>query len=289
MAWEALATLDLLPTELLLQIFKHLDAETIIFGLRCVCKRFYSLAMSYDQYKLNFGKIAKKRFHGLCRLIDKNHVKSMVLSSGKRTPNQIALFVSAHRLSDYDHLQAITLHWISTEYLENLLEQIHRTCSIRSLSIRMESQSTCSSTVFAHLSAILAQKNLERLDLELGSHYSDPLTWPADGCSLKYLRWMDSIEYDVFVRSFALHLHCRPSWYKISYCWMNSLSQRMWFTSKCGHSVLRTANCICIGLNICCCWHRVWFISFWIVTETMWSMRRDGKDLSGKIYFSWSD
>ncbi len=72
-------SIENLPVELFHRIFDNLDAQTILFSLRPVCRLFRSIVNSYDRYNLNFKTISKCNFHRLCRLIHPQHLISLTL------------------------------------------------------------------------------------------------------------------------------------------------------------------------------------------------------------------
>ena len=65
----AVASLDTLPVELVYHILGDLDAETIFFSFRKVCKLFYTIVNTYNRYELDLSSISKIDFHRVCRVI----------------------------------------------------------------------------------------------------------------------------------------------------------------------------------------------------------------------------
>jgi hypothetical protein len=72
-------SIENLPVELFHRIFDNLDAQTILFSIRSVCRLFRSVVNSYDRYNLDFKVIFKCNFHRLWQLIQPQHLNSLTL------------------------------------------------------------------------------------------------------------------------------------------------------------------------------------------------------------------
>ncbi|CAF1416602.1 unnamed protein product [Rotaria magnacalcarata] len=84
--------LEALAIEVIYRIFDYLDAETILFSLRCVSKQLYSVAITYNRYELDFRYMLKSDLPVIARIINPENVVSITLSDELRTKNQIKLF-----------------------------------------------------------------------------------------------------------------------------------------------------------------------------------------------------
>jgi hypothetical protein len=123
-----------LPVELLHRIVDHVDTETVFFSFRIVCKYFYAIIGSYNQYKLDFRSITKPAFHRICHLIQPENVVSLILSNDHRTSGQINLFQTLFDLSRFTRLHSLTL--IQTDNTDLTVYSQHiSTCPLVSLSI----------------------------------------------------------------------------------------------------------------------------------------------------------
>ncbi|CAF1200139.1 unnamed protein product [Rotaria sp. Silwood1] len=206
MTTNMMLSLNTLPVELLYRIFDSLDAETILFSIQYVCKRFHLIIINYNRYKLNFKTIFKHSFHQLCRITDPKNIISLILSDDNQTPGQIELFLSLYRIEEYIRLQSVTLMAIEEFYLNIILKHLSSNCSLTSLVIHCELNSVLSTETLLFLSLTIGKNSLRKLDLNLGYTNIDKFEWPLD-CSIQYLRLSNRIRFD----KFCMILHCLPS------------------------------------------------------------------------------
>ncbi|CAF3370408.1 unnamed protein product [Rotaria socialis] len=78
--------------ELVHRIFDQLDAHTILYSIRCVCKRLHSIASIYNRYELDFRFMSKSDLPVMAHIIDPKNIISLTLADGIRTRCQIRLF-----------------------------------------------------------------------------------------------------------------------------------------------------------------------------------------------------
>jgi len=123
-----------LPIELLHRILDHVDTVTVFLSFRNVCKYFYTIINSYNQYKLDFRSITKPAFHRVCHFIQPENVVSLILSDDHRTSGQINLFLSLFDINKFTRLRSLTLIQTNDSDLIVYLKHII-TCSLVSLSI----------------------------------------------------------------------------------------------------------------------------------------------------------
>jgi len=123
-----------LPIELLHRIIDYVDAETIFFSFRNVCKYFYTIINSYNQYKLDFRSITKPAFHRVRHFIQPENVISLIISNEYKTPGQINLFISLFNINKFTRLRSLTLIQVSDSDMNIYLKHVS-TCPLVSLSI----------------------------------------------------------------------------------------------------------------------------------------------------------
>lgn len=123
-----------LPVEILHRIIDYIDPETIFFSFRNVCKYFYTVINSYNQYKLDFRSITKSAFNHIHQLIQPDHIISLIISNEYKTPGQIDLFISLFDIHQFTRLRSITLIHIPGSTLAIYVKHLS-TCPLISLSI----------------------------------------------------------------------------------------------------------------------------------------------------------
>ncbi|CAF0887597.1 unnamed protein product [Adineta ricciae] len=196
--------LEVLPIEILHQIFNYLDCETIFFSIRCVCKRFYSIANSYDNYDFNFESISKANFYLICTRIPLEQVRSLTLSDRDQTHEQTSLFLSLSNLSQFTRLRSLKILDIKPDDLKLLLILIQH-LPLRSLSVGYSVFSLKKNHQLERLSTTIEQFKLEKLDLHLRSIDVSTFRWPTSA-TLQYLRVRNSLS----LKQFYLILQCFP-------------------------------------------------------------------------------
>ena len=199
-----MSTFEILPVEILHRIFDHLDVQTLLFSVRCVCRRLYSSVNSYQSFRCNFEEISKTKFHLVCQLIPLENVVSLILSDQDQTYGQISFFLSLFNLEQFIRLRSLTLLQIDNDQLNIFLNSIHRT-SLTSLVIDVEAFNIRQNTSLSHLSSVIEHITLKNLDLNMRSKDMNELQWPIN-CTLTYLR----IRTSITLNQFSLILQSSP-------------------------------------------------------------------------------
>ncbi|CAF1382834.1 unnamed protein product [Rotaria sp. Silwood1] len=198
-------SIQTLPVEILHRIFDSLDAQTILFSIRPVCRLFRAMVNTYDRYFLDFKSISKSNFHLLCRLINPQNVISLRLCDDAYTPNQIALFISLVRLRQFTRLHSITFFGIEEFQLNMILKRINlNLLNSFSLNIR-EYDNRRRNTTLSFLSSILTQSNLRNVELNIRNDRISSTLWPATS-RIEYL----IIDSDISFHSIFTILSCSP-------------------------------------------------------------------------------
>ena len=187
--------LQMLPVELLHQIFDSLDAETIAISLRQVCRVFRIVVNNYDRYSLDFKSISKPSFYLLCQLIHPERVISLTLCNDERTPDQTDLFLSLFRVGQLNRLRSLTLSEIDESQLEVILKRISiNLLSSLSLHIQDDGNRQRKTTVNPLLS-VIAQSNIRKLDLYLSHHRIQHMQWPIS-CTVRHLEINECMSFN---------------------------------------------------------------------------------------------
>lgn len=203
------ASLYTLPIELLYRIFDILDNETILFQFRNVCKRFYFVIQTYNQYKLNFQSISKSSFHSICRLIQPENVSSLTLSNDNQTPDQIKLFLLLFNIEQFTRLRSLTLIQID----ENDFHRIFQSNNIlSSLSFTIRNNLIQNSKTLSLISSIISNPNLRYLDCSVSLSQIEHLSWPNQ-CFLQTLiifnrinihQFSTILSHSIYLKKFVL-------------------------------------------------------------------------------------
>jgi hypothetical protein len=124
-AYRLLFILDLLPTEILYTIFDYFWSHEILYSFINISNCLDSILLNYHNYHINFKSILKQQFDLVCRYIQPNQIKSLVLSDSNETPGQSKAFLSLFPIEEFINLRAITLSDIENES-RSLLSNINQ-------------------------------------------------------------------------------------------------------------------------------------------------------------------
>ena len=188
-------TIESLPVELLHRIFDNLDAQSILFAIRPVCRLFRAVVGTYDRYIFDFKSISKSNFHLLCRLVKPQNVISLTLYDNEHIPDQVALFISLVRLRQFTRLHSITLLGIDEFQLDMILKRINLK-SLTSFSVHIQKyDNRRKKTTLNLLSSIITQPSLRKLELKIKRDRLPNISWPLN-CKIEYLITDEDIHFD---------------------------------------------------------------------------------------------
>lgn len=158
-----------LPRELHHCIFNYLDIETILCSIRLVCKELYEASTTYDKLRLNVSSISTSKLRSLARIVQPNHIISLVLINKDPTEfsEKLNLFFSSYRLNQFTRLQSMTLVELNSLLLDRCLQHINR-CRLTSLSITFRQQTSTETVQMTQLiSSMIEQSSLQYLNLNI--------------------------------------------------------------------------------------------------------------------------
>ena len=166
MAHPNRSTLLSLPIDILHDIFDHVDVQTILCSIGCVCSQLNTATRSYKRYRLDLRKILMPDFYSVCRRIQPENVILLALSDMLPTPGQIGLFLSIFQIRDFTRLKSLILHHITCDDLKSFLCDLNP-YALTTLSVLIDNHgwyggSTQGSDM---LLSIIPQLNLTRLYL----------------------------------------------------------------------------------------------------------------------------
>jgi hypothetical protein len=173
-------SIETLPVELFHRIFDNLDAETILFSIRPVCRLFRSVVNTYNRYVLDLKSISRSNFHIFCRLIDPGDVISLTLSNDEPISDQVSLFLSLFRPQEFTRLRSLTLLHIDEVQLNFMLQRINLNFLISfSFNIRKYDYRRRETTINL-LSSIAAQSTFRKLEFDMKSYRMSKISWPIN-------------------------------------------------------------------------------------------------------------
>ncbi len=179
-------SIENLPVELFHRIFDNLDAQTILFSIRLVCRLFRSVVNNYDRYNLDLKIISKCNFHRLCRLIPPQKLISLTLYNNEQIPDQISFFISNYHLRQLTRLRSINLFGIDELQLNMILKRINLKC-LTSFSLHIqEYDGRRRKTTEHYLSSIMAQSTLRKVEFNVKNFRLSNIQWPSN-CRIEYL------------------------------------------------------------------------------------------------------
>ncbi|CAF0939239.1 unnamed protein product [Adineta ricciae] len=186
-------SLETLPTEILHQIYDELDSETIVFSMRIVSKRFYSITNVYNRLQLDFRYISKSHMRMMARLIDPQNVISLTLADVEETSGQIQLFLSHFSTDRFIRLHSLTLTYLNDEELDQFAKLIQKS-SLRTVSISFMDPESNQAKQF--LTSILVRETLRTLKLGNGDWVINGTRWPKR-CKLQNMIIFRGCDWDI--------------------------------------------------------------------------------------------
>ena len=156
------ASLLTLPTELLFRIWSHLDTCFIIFSVRPVCQRLYSISATYDQYELDLDSTSESYLNRISRIIQPENITSLILNNRSDRSTQVNLFFSRFEISRMTRLRSITLGKISRREDYELLNQLVVSDLV---SLNIDTHGIDANSALAFLSKVMTQPTLRKLNL----------------------------------------------------------------------------------------------------------------------------
>jgi hypothetical protein len=194
-----------LSIELFDHIFDYLDAPTILFSVRNVCRRFRQATGYYNRYMLDFESISLIRFEHMCRRIQPESVISLKLSDRNQTPGQVEYFLSLVDIRRFSRLRHLSVAHYSDQIFNKIFNHIINCRSLVSLSIYLQYSVLMRSPQYdeyeyyeghddyfmpvatlAPLSSVIAQLNLCKLEINLSENELEKMRWPVQ-CSFQHL------------------------------------------------------------------------------------------------------
>lgn len=110
--------LDQLPVEILFEIFKHLDAVTLLCSVGRTCHRLHAVVKNYDQYVFNLKHLTKSDLEFCLRVVSLN------LSHDEETIEAIDIFCSRYSSTKFTRLQSLTLRNIQSNHFDSLYQKM---------------------------------------------------------------------------------------------------------------------------------------------------------------------
>ena len=132
-------SLELLPNEILLDIFQYLHGVDLLRGFYDLNYRFnFLLYNQYRVYCFNFNFLSKRTFDMICQqhlTFIADRTTTLALSNGEKTPEQINLFVKyIPSFAKFTHLRSLSFDSIrSYQILIKIIDECHHLCNLTHL------------------------------------------------------------------------------------------------------------------------------------------------------------
>jgi hypothetical protein len=138
----SLSRLDLLPVELVHNIFTYLSAHEIFYAFSNITGYIDATLVSYDRYLLNFRSVLKSTFDVTCHSIRPDRIISLTLSDDDETPGQSELFFTLFNIEQFIHLRSFDMSSMSNDTCKQLLH-LHKLRYLSSLELPRLFQPYC--------------------------------------------------------------------------------------------------------------------------------------------------
>ena len=158
-------SLEALAAEILYHIFKYLDAYSIFFSIRQVCRRFYQITAGYNQYKLNVDRMTRLDLEKFLRRIKPENIISLILSGD---------YISSYDISRLTRLRSITL---GGEKNSNNYESLNQLPLSNLISLRIHSDGYQRNNASAFISRVITQSAFNHLDLIESNYTISQISW----------------------------------------------------------------------------------------------------------------
>ena len=205
-------TMDRLPAEILHNIFDSLDAETIFFSVRPVCRLFRSISQTYNRYNFDCRSISRPNFGVLLHFIPTEYIRTLALYNTKTIPNQFEAFFSLIRLQKLSRLQSLTLIGIAEAQFNYLLKRLNISL-LRSFIVHIQhcDDRRRKKTNF-NLLKIISQPTIRYIDINLlRRHRLKDIEWPLE-CSVENLTINDGFIFETLSKIIS----CSPRLRKLT-------------------------------------------------------------------------
>ena len=130
--------LDLLPVELLHNLFSYFLAHEILLSFSDISDYITAVLLDYPSYRWNFQSIRKIDFDQVCRRIRPDQVISLVLSDDNDTPGLSEIFISRFSIEQFDRLRSLRLIEIEVDSLKWIFPHLFKLTQLRALSFNSE-------------------------------------------------------------------------------------------------------------------------------------------------------
>jgi len=111
------SSFEIFPPELIEMIFRYLSGLDIYLSFGRLNHQFDTLLANYHYISLNFRSISKLKFDSLMEYLRPSDIYGLTLSNSRETIEQIELFLSHWKLSDFINLRSLHLHQINQRIL----------------------------------------------------------------------------------------------------------------------------------------------------------------------------
>ncbi|CAF3850104.1 unnamed protein product [Rotaria sp. Silwood1] len=165
---------EILPVELVHRVFDQLDNNTIIYSIRCVCKRLHAIANIYNRYELDFRFMSKSDLPVMAHIIDPKNIISITLTDGIRTRSQIRLFLFYFHIHKFIRLRSLTLIDVKEQDLDKFQKHIMQ-YPLKTFSISF--RYCYEEKILPLLSSIMFQNDLRKFEYKGTEQIFNKIQW----------------------------------------------------------------------------------------------------------------
>ena len=161
---------DLLPAELLEELFSHFRAHEIFHSFYNVNEYLNAVIESYPNFSVHFYSSVHSLVDWTCQRLQPEQITSLTIDNNPKTRAQYDLLFSYFSLEQCTRLRSLTLTSDDTTWIHLYLTKLNSLQQLTSLSIFYETHQSANSNVLkpvAHLLTRLAVSQLNSLSLEI--------------------------------------------------------------------------------------------------------------------------
>lgn len=127
---------DLLPAELIRDIFRYLWAHEILHSFFQLSDYLDNVLRNYDHYAVKLGSLTKNQFNLTCEIIQSRGIKSITIESENDTPDQVKLFFSRFPAESLINLHSFALQRFEEDPIPQEMISLCRTKRFRSFCLQ---------------------------------------------------------------------------------------------------------------------------------------------------------
>lgn len=176
-----------LPVEVLFNILDLLNAEDILFSFRLVCRRFHTVAESYDQLRVQLTyRTFKTDIQRLCHIIRPENVIALTLERSHFNDDTTECFFQSAVIHQLNRLRSLTLWNIQGSDLRIMTTPLLMFSILTSVTVNMNRNREWNNDAVRLLQSVIALSSIRQLTLDTNSQIINAISWP-NHCAVEKL------------------------------------------------------------------------------------------------------